>query len=858
MKKTTNTKTKLTASIAIVLLMLSAFMLMATPLSAQEEDGHGDIPGAGEEGGSIRLPSGVTPDVELTAAAYLSFRPNPVGIDQTILVNVWTTPPLHVSRYQTDYTITITKPDGNTEVVTVDSYRADATAWFEYKVDQEGEYKLKFDFLGGYFPAGNYTVYGGAWIGPQVVTFDESTYYTPASTGEQTLIVQSDQVLSWPYGELPTDYWDRPVSPEHRAWWPILGYFPFTGVVGGGSDWPADTNIFTNPDYDFTPYIQAPNTAHVMWKREDTISGLIGGMAGQKSWTNAGTGPSIVYAGRCYGSITKVVDGEVTSVWQCYDIRTGEIYWERMLETGTPNFVMYEEGVGEVPGSDPLYGRNIWLCTISGGMLYRYNPSTGDLAQEIDISPLTSATLYANPNFLSVQNLGGGNYRLIEWNVQLIQRQFLGLGYEMSVLRNITWPWSNLGSSQDFEAGIAFQASNVSPQPAGIATQTHLYAADLETGVELWDKIVDVRMYSGSCVVADHGLGAILTIDGHYLAYDLETGNQAWTSERMDYPWAAPGFGAYDATSAYGMFFRQAYDGVYAFDWDDGHIVWHYEALTPFEYETPYVDKNGVGVYSFNGASFAIDGKLFTYNTEHTATQPITRGWAWHCIDIFTGEDIWTFAGSSGFGGPAFGDGYAAIPNSYDGSLYVFGKGKSATTVTAPNIEVPKGTSVLITGTVLDMSPAQPGTPCVSANSMTTQMEYLHMQRPIDGIKGDATITGVDVSLVAIGSDGSYEDLGTTTTDGYYGTFAFRWTPPDQITYEIVASFEGDDSYGSSSAATYVTVGPAPAADVTPEPTTEEPVTHPMFSTEALIVIGVIAIAAVAIIAYLIMRRPNK
>jgi hypothetical protein len=91
----------------------------------------------------------------------------------------------------------------------------------------------------------------------------------------------------------------------------------------------------------------------------------------------------------------------------------------------------------------------------------------------------------------------------------------------------------------------------------------------------------------------------------------------------------------------------------------------------------------------------------------------------------------------------------------YDGYLYWFGKGKSATTVTAPDIVVSKGTGVVIRGTVLDLSPAQPGTPCVSKDSMSTQMEYLHMQKPIDGMWHNLTMTGVPVALTAIGSDGN-------------------------------------------------------------------------------------------------------
>ena len=111
---------------------------------------------------------------------------------------------------------------------------------------------------------------------------------------------------------------------------------------------------------------------------------------------------------------------------------------------------------------------------------------------------------------------------------------------------------------------------------------------------------------------------------------------------------------------------------------------------------------------------------------------------------------------------------------------------------------------MVIKGTVLDQSPAQPGTPCVSKDSMTTQMEYLHMQCPIDGIWGNETITGVPVTLTAIDSNGTVIDFGTTTTNGYYGTFSMAWTPPNEDTYQIIATFAGDESYGSSAAATAV------------------------------------------------------
>ena len=106
--------------------------------------------------------------------------------------------------------------------------------------------------------------------------------------------------------------------------------------------------------------------------------------------------------------------------------------------------------------------------------------------------------------------------------------------------------------------------------------------------------------------------------------------------------------------------------------------------------------------------------------------------------------------------------------------MYVFGKGKSSTSVSVSQDVVSKGSTILIKGSVLGMSPAQPGTPCVSKESMATWMEYLHNQMPINGIFGDETITGVPVTLTAIAEGGSYFDIGTVVTEGFLALSAWR------------------------------------------------------------------------------------
>jgi hypothetical protein len=294
------------------------------------------------------------------------------------------------------------------------------------------------------------------------------------------------------------------------------------------------------------------------------------------------------------------------------------------------------------------------------------------------------------------------------------------------------------------------------------------------------------------------------------------------------------------------MLYRFSYDGVYAINWDDGSIAWRYVAQSLNPWETPYT-QDGINMYSFNSGGWVADGKMYIANSEHTTSWPITRGWQLHCINITTGEGIWKIVGDAT---PyAAADGYLVTGSSQTGYNYVFGKGQSGTTVTASPKTLENGAEVLLEGTVMDMSPAQAGSPCVSRDTMTTQMQYLHFQYPIDGLYHNETLTGVPVLLTAIGSDGSVTDIGTVTTEGYYGTFSMAWTPPAEGKYQIVAAFAGDDSYGSSSASTAISVGPAQSTPSDGEgPAT--PVDNTMLLYGILVaVIIAIVLAVIAIVA---------
>ena len=142
--------------------------------------------------------------------------------------------------------------------------------------------------------------------------------------------------------------------------------------------------------------------------------------------------------------------------------------------------------------------------------------------------------------------------------------------------------------------------------------------------------------------------------------------------------------------------------------------------------------------------------------------------------------------------------------------------GNTTTTSRRPK-HLQAGNGILLKGTVLDMSSAQPGTAAVSDASMDTWMEYLHSSSHTH-----ANDTGVQVTLSALDPNGNFITIGTATTD-LTGQYSFVWTPTIAGKYTIVASFAGSQSYYPSTAETSDrrkrsssrAPTPAPAAPVT-------------------------------------------
>jgi len=200
------------------------------------------------------------------------------------------------------------------------------------------------------------------------------------------------------------------------------------------------------------------------------------------------------------------------------------------------------------------------------------------------------------------------------------------------------------------------------------------------------------------------------------------------------------------------------------------------------------------------------------------------------------------------------GDSVIALYNTYDQQVYAIGKGPSATTVTAsPKVSV-QGSSVLIEGSVTDVSPGTneyaltarfpSGVPAVSDESMSDWMLYVYKQFP-----RPANAKGVEVTLDTVDPNGNFVHIGTATSDSS-GTFGYAWRPEVPGKYTVIATFAGSGAYYASYAETYINVDEAQA-----QPTPTEQIVQ-LPPVEMYFVVATVAIiAAVAIATILLLRK---
>ena len=240
----------------------------------------------------------------------------------------------------------------------------------------------------------------------------------------------------------------------------------------------------------------------------------------------------------------------------------------------------------------------------------------------------------------------------------------------------------------------------------------------------------------------------------------------------------------------------------------------------------------------------------------HEYNPPLFHGAQMLAVNMTDGSLIWSELGTY-IRSTSIAYGIMLSMNAYDNQIYAFGKGPSQTTVSAPQIGITTATPITITGRVTDIAEGSNrhdvaanfpnGVPCVSDASQSKWMEYVYQQQPIP-----MSTVGVSVTISVIDANGNYRQIGSTTSVD--GTYAFTWTPDITGNYQIIASFDGSNSYYPSSATTYVYASDA----ATPVPNTQAPQTGLATTADLMMYMALAVVAiivAIVVVGLLIIKK---
>jgi len=756
-----------------------------------------------------------------TTYAFVGATPNPIGVGQETLLWVGISAQLSTASLGwVGLSLTIEKPDGTTE--TISDIRTDSTGGTGrvYKPTMAGTYYIQTHFPEQRMP----TSAGGI---PANTTMK-------ASVSEKlALIVQEEPIAYYPGVPLPTEFWTRPINAQFREWSTIAG-----------SSWES------------SEYNDAPDSPHILWAKPLTIGGLVGGSKGE-----VGSGATsvafengdayegkwstrMILAGRLY-----YIDGSYDRprYTHCVDLRTGEelwskvfmnnasisfgqlMYWESYNYQGTFAYLWFTSTAGSGSSSvttwsgyDAFTGE--WMCNITNVPSgTRVEGKRGEeFIYNVDLNR-GYMTLWNQSNLVSI----GGS-----WGSALQTRTLnASLAYANGTLQTAqrrAWAW-NITIPKGLPGSV--RGVKLDDMVFGASTTTdalYLWAFSLKKGQEgqlLYNKTwqTPAEWKTGNVTFATYGSSWSQTdMDAKvglawakelrkYYAFNLDTGEFMWEQEVKQ-----PYLDIYSigARIYQGKMYTVGMAGqVHCFNVTTGKLMWIYNATDPY---TEMLWGNNWPL----DLLFTNDGKLYFFHSEHSANQPLPRGAPAVCLDATTGEELWRVDGlfrkTDWGGGPIMGDSVIAMYNTYDQRVYAIGKGPSATTVTVGPKSSVFGSSVVIEGTVTDVSPGTKqtevalrfanGVAAVSDESVGEWMKYVYVQfpRPMDTV-------GVEVTLSVLDSNGNYREIGKTTSDSN-GFFSYQWTPDITGKYTVYASFTGSKSYYPSNAET------AFAVDAAPEP----------------------------------------
>ena len=853
---------KISAAIALFLMLTIAVTMVALPVA----NAH-------------------TPKWQIPTWAFVQAVINPVGVGQTTYIYVWIDKTFGTDTALTNdwrfhnYKLTITKPDGTTEVKTWDIvWDTTSSQSYTYVPTMAGEYKLKFEF-----PGQDYNTYSH---NPASAYVNDT--FLPSSA-ESTLTVQEDPIPTIGAYPLPKEYWTRPIYGENTDSWQIA------------SDWLGSGNpMFVNTkNRVYVPDGVGPQTSHVMWTKPIDSGGVVGGdhfvvdsdtYFDGSAYINRFVNP-IIMAGKLYYTAPVGFQNAAGGPTKCVDLRTGKELWS-IQGIPRPSFGYIEaiHNPQQHGVSQPM------LVSTSGSTWLVYDGDTGAWMYNFTSVPSGAKAMGPNGEYMQYLIFNQGtsanpNYILREWNSSMVFFQYSG-GIRPATTGvfnvstpgyynwNVSIPWRNTMATNPTivaawygdimlcyngtlpNSGFTGFGGNPVIQNPYTYFAVNLNASKGAIGSILWMKtyspaIPNITVLQGGSSQTEGIFVEKMKETNQWVAYSLRTGNKLWgpvgNQPGLDY-YGNPGHEQVFAFIAYGKVYASGYGGIiFCYDGLTGNLLWSYG--------------NG-GAGNSTNSGFAVpghyptsinaiaNGVLYTVTTEHTIQTPIYKGALCRAINATDGTEIWTLSSNVAEFNEmnyAVADGFAAWFNSYDNQIYSVGRGPSATTLEAPMTAITLGSSLVIRGTVTDTAAGTKqdeqaarfpnGVPAVSDASMTDWMGYVYQGRP-----RPTDATGVPVTLSVLDSNNNYREIGTTTTntDGFY---TLNWKPDIEGPYTVYASFAGSNGYWPSHAVSSFAVDPAPVD--TPTETPPQPTDY----TLLILGTGIAMILAVAIVGLLLYRK---
>ncbi len=854
-----------------------------------------------------------TPPWTVTTYCYCSAGNPVIGVGQAELLVFWINalPPTASGAYgdRWTFTVDVTKPDGSND--TLGPFTSDPVggSYTAYTPTQLGNYSVVAHML-------EHKITGlpiaPANAGQSLDTVNDT--YLGSTSEPVTFTAQQQPILAWQETPLPTDYWQVPVNNMNRNWYSLLGNWlggaaqtngPTTNFAYGEA--PQSAHImWTTPywaggtmdsrfgdvgyysgesyeGYDITPIIIIDGNLYYNVQQPPREGWICRDLyTGQEKFFQNTSGPVLPGPAGSLGSGRADWSGSLftgqLSMGQIYDYESPNQHggFPYLWSTGIPTAATYPNG-SAVPST-------IWgMYDASTG---NYICSIGNVTQTLKTPDGRTVTTGATGTQVYGQDGSILYYNIVNLGTTASPKDYLqtwnntyAIWYpELSYGSNDYWRWRPLlNYTFDGSHGFSLNASIPTIQGSiltvregkyviggtagtydangNVAVSGNLWALNLAPGSEgtlLWNITFTPPVQTGNKTVS---MNLVDPEDGVFVmscsqtmqwyVYSLATGNLLWTSQPLN----AYAYYGMSANILNGMLLSApSYAGqIIAFNITTGNILWTYTAQQ-MGFESPYGGHYPISIFAIS------DGMIYTRSDEHSPTQPLWRGSDWRCVNATDGTEIWKLGH---WGGGSISDGYLVGYNIYDNQIYCVGKGPSATTVSAPQTVSSLGSSVVITGTITDQSSGAlayaktygvNGVACVSDANQEAWMEYLYEQQAMP-----TNITGVPVTLTAIDPNGNLVHIGDIASD-LHGNYGSTFTPQVPGTYQIIATFKGSNSYGSSSSTTYLAAGSTAA---TPAPTAT-PQTNLVSTTDLMtyMAVGVIAIiVAIAIVGILILRK---